>query len=63
MTRATEEYAALRVISRLAPGLDVRVNLEGADLRNARLRFMRDVPVRIDGAEVTGATLPPDWSP
>jgi hypothetical protein len=56
-------YAALRVISRLAPGLDVRVNLEGADLRNARLRFMRDVPVRIDGAEVTGATLPPDWSP
>ena len=60
---AEDVYAALRVISRLARGTDVSVNLQGADLRNARLLFMHDVRVHLDGANLTGATVPRDWSP
>jgi hypothetical protein len=55
-------YAALRVISRLAPPADVLVNLRGADLRNAWLLFMSEVRVRLDGANLTGATLPDTWT-
>ncbi len=54
-------YAALRVVSRLAPATSVIVNLRGADLRNANLRFMRDTKVNIDDADLTGATAPQSW--
>jgi hypothetical protein len=54
-------YAALRVLSRLAPWNDVVVNLQSANLRNAELRFMRKVRVRLGGADLTDASLPEDW--
>ncbi|MCM4080938.1 hypothetical protein [Paractinoplanes hotanensis] len=59
---AEDVYAALRVVSRLAPETDVVVNLRNADLRNARLLFMNRVNVRLDGAELTGAVLPDTWT-
>jgi hypothetical protein len=59
---AEDVYAALRVVSRLAPSADVVVNLRGAGLRNAQLRFMRSVHVHLDGSDVAGALLPDSWS-
>jgi hypothetical protein len=56
-------YAALRVVSRLATSTDVVVNLRGADLRNAQLRFMHGVQVRLGGNELAGAVLPDAWIP
>jgi hypothetical protein len=58
---AEDVYTALRAISRLAPMTDVVINLGGADLRNANLRFMRGVRPIIRGADLTGASLPEDW--
>jgi hypothetical protein len=40
---AEDAYAALRVISRLVSATSVVVNLRGADLRNANVRFMSGV--------------------
>ena len=55
-------YAALRVVSRLAPSADVVVNLRGAGLCNARLRFMRGVQVDLAGTDLAGASLPHSWT-
>lgn len=54
-------YVALRVISRLAPETDGVVNLLGADLHNAQLRFMRGINVLLEGAGLDGASCPDDW--
>jgi hypothetical protein len=58
---AEDVYTALRAIRRLAPMTDVVINLRGADLRNANLRFMRGIRPIIQGADLTGASLPEDW--
>jgi hypothetical protein len=57
---AEDVCTALRAIRRLAPMTDVVINLGGADLRNANLRFMRGVRPIIRGADLTGASLPED---
>jgi hypothetical protein len=55
------DAAALRVISRLAPETDVVVNLRGANLHKAQLRFMRGIKVLLEGADLTDANYPDDW--
>ena len=40
---------------------DVVINLSGADLLNADLRFMRGIRPITQGADLTGASLPEDW--
>jgi uncharacterized protein YjbI with pentapeptide repeats len=55
-------YAALRAISRVAPASNVVLNLRGADLRNADLRFMCGTQVHLGGADLAGAKLPDDWN-
>jgi Pentapeptide repeats (8 copies) len=59
---AEDVYAALRAISRLVPASSVVLNLRGADLRNANLRFMRGTQVHLGGADLAGAKLPDDWN-
>jgi hypothetical protein len=56
-------YTALRVIGRLAPATNVRVDLRNADLHMADLSMLRDADVYIEGADLTGAKVPENWKP
>ena len=59
---AEDVYAALRAISRVAPASNVVLNLRGADLRKADLRFMCGTQVHLGGADLADAKLPDDWN-
>jgi Pentapeptide repeats (8 copies) len=58
---AEDVYAALSAISRQAHKGGAILNLSGADLRNANLRFMYGTQVNLGDADLAGAKLPDDW--
>jgi hypothetical protein len=50
--------AAVRVVGRLLVRSDARLNLQGADLRNADLSDLPAQQIRLEGANLQGAKLP-----
>lgn len=50
--------AGIRVVGRLLPLSEVKLNLRGADLRNTDLSHLPKDQVLLEGANLEGAKLP-----